>query len=499
MTMRLFAVPAVLASLLLIPHTAPAQDAAATTNASTTTAAPLQITVTGVEGIVQVRDASDKPWQKATVGMNVTEGAEFRTGPRSAVRVLIPPDQTITLDRLGVVKLMQAIQQGNVVKTKVGMPYGRTRYDIEEAGIEHQSQLVSPSSTLAIRGTKVSVYDQPPFAPSAVSLTGRAVYTTAKRQVAFGGKGQGKTDVSSTTDNPGQFALLQTFVDPNSNFGRPPTDQKLINHLQAKGDIVTRNGELAVAFGPAVTDKALTDIIAGQGRFNISLRWFGPGDFDLFVLTNDPKTGQPYTLGNPSYKGSVFKDIGLFGQEGTAPVTAAKTPDGGQIKFDQVAFGGGGLELASWNTPVPQVGYTVAVLYYDQRGKIANYPLRQNFRVDAFLDGKAQPVLTNFDEIVAGTATELKFGPTYQGTASLVDSEKVLVIDPSVNVKGDVRLTAVDLSEEAVGPINGQTSNTTTPVATVTAKRSKQNVLPIPAGSPGKIGPVVTPKPTKTK
>src|SRR5258706_7166602 len=84
--------------------------------------------------------------------MNVTEGAEFRTGPRSAVRVLIPPDQTITFDGLGVVKLMQTIQQGNVVKTKVGMPYGRTRYDIEQAGIEHQSQLVSPSSTLAIRG-----------------------------------------------------------------------------------------------------------------------------------------------------------------------------------------------------------------------------------------------------------------------------------------------------------------------------------------------------------
>jgi hypothetical protein len=465
----------------------------------TTAPAPLQITVTGVEGIVQVRDASDKPWQKAVVGMNVTEGAEFRTGPRSAVRVLIPPDQTITLDRLGVVKLMQAIQQGNVVKTKVGMPYGRTRYDIEEAGIEHQSQLVSPSSTLAIRGTKVSVYDQPPFAPSAVSLTGRAVYTTAKRQVAFGGKGQGKTDISATTDNPGQLSLLQTFVDPNSSYGRPPADQRLISQLQAKGDVVARNGQLAVAFGPAVTDKALTEIISGQGRFNISLRWFGPGDFDLFVLTNDPKTGAPYTLGNPSYKGSVFKDIGLFGDNGTAPVTAAKTPDGGQIKFDQVAFGGGGIELASWNTPVPQVGYTVAVLYYDQRGKLASYPVRQNFRVDAFLDGKAVPVLTNFDEIAAGTATELKFGPTYQGTASLIDSEKILVIDPAVGVKGDVRLTAVDLSEEAVGPINGQTtSGGTTPVA-VAAKRGKRKVITAPAGSPSKIGPTVVPKTVKTK
>src|SRR3954470_2805912 len=232
-TMRVFRFVTMLSCLFLVPQLAQAQGA--------TTTAPLQITVTGVEGIVQVRDASDKPWQKATVGMAVSEGAEFRTGPRSAVRVLIPPDQTITLDRLGVVKLMQAIQQGNVVKTKVGMPYGRTRYDIEEAGIEHQSQLVSPSSTLAIRGTKVSIYDQPPFAPSAVSLTGRAEYRTAKRQVAFGGKGQGRTDVSSNSDSAAEFSLLQTFVDPSSSFGRPSADKQLLAQLQSKGDIVLNN------------------------------------------------------------------------------------------------------------------------------------------------------------------------------------------------------------------------------------------------------------------
>jgi len=476
-------------------------------SATTTQATPMQISITGVEGLVQVREGSDKPWTKAQVGMTVTEGAEFRTGPRSAVRVLIPPDQTITLDRLGVVKLMQAIQQGSTVKTKVGMPYGRTRFDIEEAGIEHQAQLVTPSSTLAIRGTKVSVYDQPPFAPSAVSLTGRAVYTAAKRQVAFGGKGQGKTNVSSQVDNAGQFSLLQTFVDPNSSFGRPQADQRLINQLQAKGDVVTRNGELAVAFGPAVTDTQLTNLISSQGRFNISLRWFGPGDFDLFVLTNDVKTGAPYTLGNPSYRGSVFKDIGLFGQEGTAPVTAAMTPDGGKIKFDQVAFGGGGIELASWNTPVPQIGYTVAVLYYDQRGKVANYPVRQNFRVDAFLDGKAVPVLTNFDEIVAGTATELRFGPTYTGTSSLIDSEKILVIDPSVNVKGDVRLTAVDLSPDAlgldgkpIGVINPGGEGIPAPVTPAQRGRhgGRHPITPAPTLAPAPfVGPVVTPKAAK--
>src|SRR3954468_30722 len=252
----------VLGCLLWASDTRALQTAPATSRAI-----GLPITVTGVEGLVQVREGSDKPWQKATAGMTVTEGAEFRTGPRSAVRVLIPPDQTITLDRLGVIKLMQVLQEGNTVKTKVGMPFGRTRYDIEAAGLEHQSELVSPSSTLAIRGTKVSIYDQPPFAPSAVSLTGRAEYRTAKRQVAFGGKNAGRTDVSSTSDSPAELSLLQTFVDPSSSFGRPAVDRHLLAQLQSKGDIVLNNGQLALAFGPAVTDRQLQEITSGQGRF----------------------------------------------------------------------------------------------------------------------------------------------------------------------------------------------------------------------------------------
>ena len=59
---------------------------------------------------------------------------------------------------------------------------------IEEAGVEYDSTIRSPNAALAVRGTLVSLYDQPPFAPEAVSLTGRAVFRNTRRQlVAFGG------------------------------------------------------------------------------------------------------------------------------------------------------------------------------------------------------------------------------------------------------------------------------------------------------------------------
>src|SRR5688500_13214414 len=148
------------------------------------------------------------------VGMTVGEGAEFRTGPRSAVRFEIPPGQTITLDRLGTVKLIEAVRSQGSVKTDLGMRYGRVRYDIEAAGVSHDATIHSPSSSLAVRGTRVSLYDQPPFASEAVSLTGRAQFRNVRGQVvSFGGKRRAAVREEEAT--AAQTALAEsTLRDP---------------------------------------------------------------------------------------------------------------------------------------------------------------------------------------------------------------------------------------------------------------------------------------------
>ena len=47
----------------------------------------------------------------------------------------MPPNQSITLDRLGTIKVLQAIKQKDEYKTDVGMKYGRTKYEVQAAGI----------------------------------------------------------------------------------------------------------------------------------------------------------------------------------------------------------------------------------------------------------------------------------------------------------------------------------------------------------------------------
>ncbi len=196
----------------------------------------LTATVTGVEGIVQVRQNEDAPWQKAAVGMKLSEGAEFRTGPRSAVRFEIPPDQTITLDRLGTVKLIEAIARTESVKTDLGMKYGRVRYDVEAAGLAHDSTIHSPGSALAVRGTRVSLYDQPPFAPRATSLTGRAAFRNMRRQmVAFGGKA--KATVAADSNSPAQAALGESML-------RLPEFERTDQQIRELGFLFSHSGRV---------------------------------------------------------------------------------------------------------------------------------------------------------------------------------------------------------------------------------------------------------------
>ncbi len=118
------------------------------------------VTVVSVTGMVQARVAADKPWKPAKVGMKLPQGAEFRTGLRSQVVIVIPPNQKVALDRLGVIKVLQVIRLRGKIKTDIGMKYGRAVYNVEAAGKEHESTIHVPGATLAVRGSTVGVTSQ---------------------------------------------------------------------------------------------------------------------------------------------------------------------------------------------------------------------------------------------------------------------------------------------------------------------------------------------------
>jgi len=321
----------------------------------------LKATITGVVGNVQVRSSTDKAWSKAETGMTLDENAEFRTGPKSAVRFEIPPDQIITLDRLGTVKLLKAVRESGKIKTDVGMKYGRTRYDIEAAGEEHESTLRSPSSTLAIRGTRVSLTDQRPFPPEAVSLTGRADFKDQRKQVAFGAKGAGKTRVSADQPSAAAVEVMESFIDPTLSLARTNAESKLVDTLISRGSTVSidsDSGLKIVRGGRPPTDAELIPSLPGY--LNFVVRWPSNSDLNLSV-------GSP---GGTNNQGEFLY-----------PAAGLNTnASGGKMAFDHRGGPHGGIEIAYFPASAPKGLYGLGLVLVSGEPTVA--------QVDAFQDGK---------------------------------------------------------------------------------------------------------------
>jgi hypothetical protein len=316
------------ANLLLAQGTAPS-------TAPQLPSGPLTITITGVEGMVQVRNGADQPWQKAAIGGQFAEGVEFRTGPKSAVRFNVGTDQVFTLDRFGTVKVLRATLVEGKVVTDVGMPYGRTRYDIDSTEREHDTKVRSPSSVLAVRGTKVSIYDQPPFAPQAVSLVGRAEFSDLKRTVPFGGTAKAK--VTSEAGSAAKYAADQTVVDPRGNFaGNTPSDQRAMLALAA---------DPIYLFDPIFIDTAAQQ----KATLQTSRIGFVPVGRQLFF--------------NAFWIGDPFSNVDLTVTSSLGEVVSLKNPlvaSGGRHAGDGVADSSGfGQEQILWEISYPPGTYKI--------------------------------------------------------------------------------------------------------------------------------------------
>lgn len=366
----------------------------------------LKATITGVEGLVQVRDAEGQPWRKATVGMVVTEDAEFRTGPKSAVRFTIPPDQTITLDRLGTVKLLQAVKQNGKIITNLGMKYGRTRYDIEAAGQEHESTIKSPSSTLAVRGTKVSLYDQRPFNVEAVSLTGAASFRDGKKQLAFGGKNQGKTKVTPDQPDAASVSLDQAVIDPTL-VARTESENRLVDVLLSRGSTVSydqENGIKVVRGGVPPTDSDLIPALPGQ--LNFVLRWNTNADLNLSI-------GSP---GGANNAGEFLTPIAGL----------SRNASGGRMDFDHRGGPNGGIEIAYWSGAFPEGLYGVGIVL-----------------------ASGSPTNAIVDTFVGGRRVQI-----FDGTG-LVDTANVFVLPPTPGISEGTLAGIVGIGVDVPGVSSG--------------------------------------------
>ena len=129
------------------PSPAPDQAAAGT---------PLQAIVIDVSGKVQWRPSADAAWKNAAVNDVIEPGAEVRTGLRSHAALRMR-NATALIDAGTVFQIPAHVQDGDVLRTTVAIKHGRADFKVDKVGLSNDFKVVTPSTTLAVRGTEFAI------------------------------------------------------------------------------------------------------------------------------------------------------------------------------------------------------------------------------------------------------------------------------------------------------------------------------------------------------
>ncbi len=130
---------------------------------STTEALPptevkrLQAVIMEVTGKARWRPDADSPWKTAAMNDVLDAGAEIRTATRSTVALRVGRNATVVVDSGTNFIIPEIIQEGSVLRTRAAVKAGRADFKVDEVGLTNDFQVITPSSTLAVRGTTFSV------------------------------------------------------------------------------------------------------------------------------------------------------------------------------------------------------------------------------------------------------------------------------------------------------------------------------------------------------
>lgn len=361
-------------------------------------AAALKVIIKSVTGLVQVRKAEGEAWQPAKVDMELGAGAEFRTGPKSSVTFVIPPDQTVTLDRLGTMKVLQAIQQSGKITTDLGMKYGRTHYQIEHASQEHETTIRSPSSTLAVRGSDVVYQDDAFLAYAQGKGKLQFISDLQRKKMSFGSNVTARV----TNDRPSaaNVALAGATVDTRSAI-RTEDEAALSESEPGVGGEDLRESRRRRDRTLELARQTIIGTATVPGPLDFQLSWFASGIANLDLIVTDPRGNVVSSTSTP----------------------AGKQPYQGEHYGDDQGTSGSGIETVSFPFFFRFGNYKVNVVHRGEPGKSADASLQLSV-----LQGPNVVEIKNLGNL-GGGAGEIKLTPGQSFVTNVAPSVKQAVID----------------------------------------------------------------------
>ena len=189
-------------------------DAAPAANAT-----QLQARIIDVSGKARWRPSADAEWKDAAVNDDLSPGAEIRTGMRSRVTLRFR-NATVLVDSSTNFSIPTIEQEGDVLRTIAAVRSGRADFKVDKVGLQNDFKVVTPSTTLAVRGTSFSTISGPLKGVEIVGARENAIraievrYAALNQTVEMSGGAESKS--TSETPNPTEHALGNTFNAPQA-------------------------------------------------------------------------------------------------------------------------------------------------------------------------------------------------------------------------------------------------------------------------------------------
>lgn len=118
----------------------------------------MQAVIMSVKGSdARWRPDAQTDWKRAAVDDVLDPGTEVRTGRRTRVALRVGKNATILVDRHSQVVLPQIVHVGDTLRTAAEVKRGRVDFKVDRVGLTNNFSVVTPSTTLAVRGTGFAV------------------------------------------------------------------------------------------------------------------------------------------------------------------------------------------------------------------------------------------------------------------------------------------------------------------------------------------------------
>jgi hypothetical protein len=207
---------------------------------------PLTAVFIDVSGKVQWRAKDGDPWQDAKLKDEVAAGVEIRTGLRSRSALRVGQNATVLIDAG---TLPAVMQEGSTLRTTCAVKHGRADFKVDEVGMTNDFRVVTPSTTLAVRGTGFGVSSGPLKQVEVVGARTNTINAIELRYALNNTVVQmsGASESSSSVQNPTHSAVVAASAAPPAAASAPATSQAETVQSAAAGPPPSTAGSSAQA------------------------------------------------------------------------------------------------------------------------------------------------------------------------------------------------------------------------------------------------------------